>query len=251
MIPYFKITTFNLGHLTLQAWGAMVAIGFLAGVFWARSRVKKQGWLLKDFWDLIFWIVVASLAGARLFHIFFYEWPYYSRHLADIFRVWDGGMSSFGGFTGALLAAWFYLKKHRLNFLEWADQLVFALPLGLFIGRLGCFLIHDHPGIKTNFFLAVNYTEGARHDLGLYLSLNGLILFLLFLRLNGKSRFRGFYTIFFSLWYGFIRFFLDFLRIWDSPIADARYFYLTPAQYFSIALFLGGIYLLLQRKYQR
>jgi phosphatidylglycerol:prolipoprotein diacylglycerol transferase len=183
----------------------------------------------------------------RLFYVVEHMNIYFSAPL-DILKIWRGGMSIYGGFIGAVIAGLVYLKKNKLDFWQYADASIFGLPLGLFIGRLGCFFIHDHPGIKTNFFLGVAYPDGARHDLGLYDSLAGLIIFLIFLILRRKEWRLGFYVAFFAAAYGTIRFFLDFLRAADIVGTDPRYFGLTLAQYLSMALFAAGIYLFYKRK---
>ena len=146
-----------------------------------------------------------------------------------------------GGFVGAVIAAVLFLRKRKLDLIGYCDTMVFALPLGLFIGRLGCFLIHDHPGTLTHFFLGVNYPDGVRHDHGLYLSIEGLVLFLLFLFLAHKRVKIGTYLYVFLILDGTIRFLLDFSRATDGPIVDVRYLGLTPAQYFSIAMIISGI----------
>ena len=132
--------------------------------------------------------------------------------------------------------------------LAYADTLVWGLPWGIGIGRLGCFLIHDHPGLVTTFFLGVKYPDGLiRHDLGLYLSLIGFatgILFLILDRLFRITSYKprpGFYLGLFLIIEGVSRFSLDFLRI-----ADARYFHLTPTQFLSIPLFFAGLWLFIR-----
>ena len=153
-----------------------------------------------------------------------------------------------GGFLGAVIVGVGYLRKKKLDVHAYADVAVFGLPLGLFIGRIGCFLIHDHPGTLTDFVGGVQYQGGARHDHGLYLSINGLILFLIFLALTRRGVKQGTYIIVFLVWYGAMRFFLDFLRATDGAIVDSRYLNLTPAQYFSIVMVLSGGYLWWRRK---
>lgn len=104
------------------------------------------------------------------------------------------------------------------------------------------FLGHLHPGTETAFFLGVKYPDGIiRHDLGLYLSINGLVLFLIFLILLKKKVKQGTFIIVFLLWYGVIRFLLDFLRAHDGNMVDTRYYNLTPAQYASILIFVLGV----------
>jgi phosphatidylglycerol:prolipoprotein diacylglycerol transferase len=250
MIPWFEVQSISVGFLKLNVWGIFVSLGFIAGMVVAYFEMKKKKLETKHLYDLAFWIILSALIGGRLLFIVEHLNVYLAAPL-DILKLWHGGMSVYGGFIGAVLASVLYLKKYKLDFWQYVDAIVFGLPLGFFIGRLGCFFIHDHPGVKTDFFLGVAYPDGARHDLGLYDSLCGLILFLIFLVLRRKERFTGFYVAAFAAWYGVVRFFLDFLRARDLVGADPRYFGLTLAQYLSVILFVGGIYLFYKLKRRR
>ncbi len=81
-------------------------------------------------------------------------------------NVWSG-LSSFGGFLGALIAFLYYTKREKISRLDYADSVAPGLAVGWIFGRTGCFTAHDHPGRHTSFFLSVNYPDGPRHDLGL------------------------------------------------------------------------------------
>lgn len=239
MIPYWYLPTLHLGPIPINTWGFLVSIGFAAAIYIAYSRVKRLGLDGGKIVDVSFWVIVAALFGARLGHVFFYEWGYYSQHLNEIIRIDHGGLSSYGGFTGAVIVFFVYKRKFAGSFWHYADSLMFAFPLGWAIGRIGCFLIHDHPGRFTDFVLGVQYPNGVRHDLGLYEMFSGLALFLLFLLLYKQfSKKPGMFVVVGAFWYGIARFFLDFLRI-----GDARYWDLTPAQYGSVALVVIGVYL--------
>ena len=250
MIPWIEYQSINVWFLKFNVWGIFVSLGFIAGMVVAYFELKKKKLEAARIFDLAFWIILSALIGGRLLYIAEHLDIYFAAPLG-ILKLWQGGMSVYGGFIGALLASVLYLKKYKLDFWRYADAVIFGLPLGLFIGRLGCFFIHDHPGVKTNFFLGVNYPDGVRHDLGLYDSLCGLVLFLIFLILRRKKWFPGFYVAVFAVWYGAVRFSLDFLRAEDLVGADPRYFGLTLAQYFSIILFAGGIYLFCRLKGKR
>ncbi len=241
MIPYFQFTTFNLGPVVIQVWGLFVAIGILFGAYAATQMAKKRG--LDDvlIWDMVFWVIIAAFVGARIIHVI-YEPAYYIASPMEIFKIWKGGLSIMGGFLGAGICGVLYLRKKQVDVYKYVDTAIFGLPLGLFVGRIGCFLIHDHPGIMTDFVGGVQYADGTRHDHGLYLSLNGLFLFLFFLYLAKKKVGTGAYLITFLIWYGIVRFGLDFLRANDGGIVDIRYFDLTPAQYLSAAMFGLGIF---------
>jgi len=239
MIPYIYLSQFNLGPIVINVWGVMVALGFLAAILVSYYRAKKLGLNQDVMLGMALWIIIGSMIVGRLFHVFLYEPTYYFAHLNEVFHVWQGGMSIFGGFVGSLLFGYIFLQYKNADFWRYAELVIYAMPLGLFIGRIGCFLIHDHPGTPTSFPLGIVYPNGQiLHDHGLYLSISGLILFLVFLTLNRlRKPPKYFYLSLFALWYGIVRFLLDFLRYAD----ETRYWGLTPAQYLSIVLIFVGV----------
>lgn len=244
MIPYFEWTTIHIGPFTLYVWGIFVALGFLLGGWMAAFFARKQGLKPKIIWDLLFWIMIAGVIGARLGYVFFYDATDVLSRPAEIFAIWNGGMSIFGGIVLAVLAAILYMRKMQLNVWKYTDAAIFGLPVGLWIGRIGCFLIHDHPGTATDFFLGVEYPDGTvRHDHGLYLSINGLVLAGLFLWLARKKRPIGTYISVFLVWYGVVRFFLDFYRVFE-----VKYLGLTPGQYIAAVFFAIGVWVFVKVK---
>lgn len=243
MIPYIHLSTISLGPLTLHVWGLFVSLAWIVGILVARRAARARSLDKTHVFRVAGWVLLAAFVGARLFHVFFYDWPYYRANPGDIVKFWEGGLASFGGYIGAATATTWYLLRHRLPFLLWADVLIFALPIGIAIGRMGPFFGHLHPGIQSTLFFAVAYPEGARLDADLLLSINGLLLALLFWIAARKLRRDGFFLTFFLLWYGVTRFLLDFVRATDIPMPDARYWGLTPAQYGAIAFIIIGIYL--------
>ena len=237
MIPYIEWKTIDLGVIDLQVWGLFVALGFLFGAFMAAWLAKQRGQDPKIVYDILPWLIFAGLIGGRLGHVFFYAWPYYAAHPLEIFAIWQGGGSIFGGLIACGLVGIWYLRRRRVDVMMYVDIFVFGLPFGKWLGRIGCFLIHDHPGTVTDFILGVKYPDGViRHDHGLYLSLNALAMAIVFLFLARRPRPAGTYIAIFCLWYGVVRFFLDFYRA-----VDVRYFGLTPAQYLCFGLVLIGI----------
>lgn len=237
MLPYVEFTTIQIGPLTLYVWGLFVALGFaLAALVAGKFAEKRYGLDAKHVYDLTGWSIVAGIVGGRMGHVFLYEPAYYWANPWEVLYIWEGGLSLFGGlFAGVLLGVW-YLKKHHLDVWKYSDAVFFGLPFGLWVGRIGCFLIHDHPGTATEFFMGIEYPDGiVRHDHGLYLSINSLLMAIVFLVLAKKQRPTGFYIALFSVWYGAVRFFLDFYRLYD-----VKYLMLTPAQYGSLALIVFG-----------
>ncbi len=241
MIPFLSIITFQLGPFTIYVWGLMVSLGFLLAGFMAARFAKQRGDDPSIIWDLLVWVAMAGMIGGRLGHVLFYEPSYYLLHPIEIIAVWKGGLSLYGGLILASIVGVLYLRHRKVDVFRYADIVAFGLPFGKWIGRIGCFLIHDHPGTATDFILGVKYPdEIIRHDLGLYLSINAFFMAMFMLWLSRKPRPVGTYLCVFAIWYGISRFFLDFLRT-----IDVRYFGLTPGQYFSIILFGFGVWLLL------
>ena len=241
MLPYFELTTLHLGPIPLQVWGSFVAAGILLGA-WISARFARQQGLNADIvYSGATWLIIASFIGARILHVLAYEPGFYAAHPAEALMFWHGGFSIIGGFIGAAVGYALFVRHARINWIEYADAFIYGLPLGMACGRLGCFLIHDHPGTVTHFILGVRYPDGqVRHDHGLYESLQSLVLaglFAWFYRRDPKRQ-PLFFAMIFLLWYGFVRFVLDFFRL-----VDVKYFGLTPAQYACAVMVIGGLFL--------
>lgn len=250
MIPYLGIAEFKIGPLFIHTWGLFVVLGFIAALTLAYFRAKRRRLAPEKILDLGFWLLFGGLLGGRLFYILFYNLSYFLSRPLDILKFWQGGMSVFGGLLGGLLAFFLFVKITRLQVLPYLDIICYVLPLGLVIGRTGCFLLNEHPGIPARIFkfLAVLYPDGPRYDLGLILAILDLLLFALFVILNFKERPAGFYLVFFLLFYGLIRLSTDFLRAYDLPGSDQRFYDLTPAQFGAILFVVIAIILFFKLK---
>lgn len=237
MLPYFEWHTINLGPVQLQVWGLFVGLGFILGNYAAGWMAKRRGQEPKIVYDLLPWLVLAGLIGGRVGHVLFYDPSYYLAQPLEALEIWKGGLSMFGGLIAAVLVVMIFLRRRKVNLMSYADTLAFGLPFGIWLGRIGCFLIHDHPGTATHFILGTKFPDGVvRHDLGLYESLASLAMSLVFLWLARKPRPTGTYLATFAISYGLFRFGTDFLRV-----NDVRYFGLTPAQYLCFALIAIGV----------
>lgn len=240
MLPYFIWTSIDLGVIKIQIWGLFVALGCLAAILIAFFRAKRLNLNSGLILDLSFWVLASALIGGRIFFIV-QNLDYYLAQGWEIFKLWEGGMAISGGFIGAVLAAVIFLRYKKVEFWKYCEVAVFALPLGLGIGRIGCFLIFDHPGTVTTFILGQKYIDGlVRHNHGLYLSLAGFMLFGIFLLLDKfvKNR-KIFLTPIFLIYDGLVRLVLDFFRI-----QDPTWFGLTAAQYLGIISIILGIIIL-------
>ncbi len=237
MIPYFGLDAIPLyGPIALKTWGTLVALGFGVGTWVAYRRAQARKLDPSHILSLAGWIFFAAMVGSRVFHVLVYEPGYYALHPWQAIDPRLPGYAITGGFLGAAGAFFAYVKRNKIDWLAYADTLAWGLPWGCGIGRIGCFLIHDHPGTLSHSLLAVRYPDGeGRHDLGLYLSLVGFGTGILFLLLRRKPRPPGFWLACFLSIEGLSRIFLDFLRV-----VDVRYLGLTPAQWVGIGFFALG-----------
>ena len=239
MFPYFEQPTLQIGPVTLHSFGALVALGALLGYGMLVRRAGQRGLDANLAADLALWMMIPGFFTAHLAFVFFYSPP--GRVLEDPFslvRIWDG-ISSIGGIAGGILGGWVLLRRRKLSSGEiwkYIDAVAYAFPFAWILGRAGCSVAHDHPGIETASWLAVQYPEGARFDLGLLEFFYTIVTVGTFLLLDRRPRPTGFYFTLFMLLYGPVRFYLDTLRI-----NEVRHFGLTFAQYGSVVATLVGI----------
>lgn len=269
-IPFFGLDVYNLevpgvGVLPLDPWAILVALGFIIGLEISRNRAIRLG---LDVRDVVDGAVVTVLTGFVIGHVYTVLF-YYPERLEEegiwaILKVWSG-FSSVGGFFGAVIGSLvFYGLIRRRNYFRFADVISFGFPFGWFLGRLGCGVVHDHIGLKTEMPWGMSFDwgyrlrdfawvqgdphsfDGVRHELGLYEAAFMIPIMVLFLILGRKDRVPGFFTLLFFALYAPVRIGLDFLRV-----QDATYFGLTPAQYGLFIIFVACVGILFALPYKR
>ena len=239
MIPFFgQKQLFELFGFPVHWFGILVALGVIIGDRIVVNQAAKRGLDPQDVRYLNVRMVIGGFIMAHLVSVLFYfpqrvaESPFWT-----LVNVWSG-LSSFGGFVGAFLTFLYLTRKEKIPRLPYADAVALGLSVGWIFGRMGCTTAHDHPGRHTDFFLAVKYPEGPRHDLGFYELLFTIVLTGVLFWFARKPRRSGHIIGLAAILYAPVRFLFDFLRATDTPVADERYFGLTPAQWACIALFI-------------
>jgi len=254
LIPYINIPPLHIfgpghlgpldiGELSIKPFGTLVAIGVYVGT----EIIKRQGERFKldskALSSFVFYILVGGFVGGHVLDTIFYHPDHIAESPASLLRIWDG-QSSFGGFTGAFLGLLYWRRKFKASALAYADVAASAFPLSWVFGRSGCSVAHDHPGMLSNTWFAVQYPGGGRFDLGLYEMLLTIPLAITFLFLMKKPRPPGFFLGIMCIAYAPTRFALDFLRVQESEYhgqADPRYGGLTPAQWGCLLLLSAGV----------
>lgn len=249
-IPWFRPEpwTFDVpvvGEVSVHPFGLLVATGILLAASLAERRAKAVGLRPDTVMNLAGHVLIPAFIVAHVFDAIAYRPEMVLEDPMHLLRVWEG-ISSFGGFFGAIAGAAYWSWRRKLSALAFADPIAWAFPLGWMFGRMGCFVVHDHPGRVTTFFLGVaDYEVGyppyqVRHDLGLYEVIWAAAVMLLFVWLGRRERPRGLYLALLPMLYAPVRFGLDFLRATDFEGADTRYYGLTPAHFAAVALLLVG-----------
>jgi phosphatidylglycerol:prolipoprotein diacylglycerol transferase len=237
VLPYVEHPVLSIGSYQLQAFRMLALLAIVVEYAIVVKRAPRHGFTAEQASSLIAWATVLGLVSAHVFDVLAY---YPERLRADpleLFRVW-GSLSSWGGMVGGIGGLAFVAWRRGLGaegVLRFIDLAVYALPFTLAVGRFGCALQHDHLGLASTHFLAVDFPTGPRFDLGLLEFLYLVPLSLLFLALGRRPRPTGFYLGLFFALYSPARFAMDALRA-----EDARYLGWTPAQYLCVAATLAG-----------
>lgn len=285
MIPYIHVEVLRIGPLPLQPFGILVATGVAIGIWLSVRRARQLGVHARELHSFITWILLPGFIGGHVFDSIFYHPQEVMQHPETLVFFWYG-LSSFGGFLGALLGAfaWKYYEGREVatlgsrfyvvrpvrrpksaSILPLADVIMSVFPVAWIFGRTGCAIVHDHPGARASrdSWLAVAYGPGPvdrfgfiefrhgvepRYDLGLLEMMFTVVLATGFALTWRRGRASGWYVVAACTLYAPVRFALDFLRVEDAEGGDARYAGLTPAQWACTGLFCFGIALALYMK---
>jgi phosphatidylglycerol:prolipoprotein diacylglycerol transferase len=247
LIPYFEQPSVSFGPISIHAFGVLLAMAIWVGHRIYRGRLRRAGLDLLTGDRLLFWVLVPGFVGAHLVDRFVYFPRETLANPLSILMFWQG-ISSFGGFLGAITGAIVFTATGALRGRTWdyLDGVAYAFPFGWIFGRTGCFVAFDHPGAPTTFFLGQEYADGrVIHNLGLEEAIYTVAVAGVFAVLGRKPRWSGYFVGLLPVLYAPFRFMVDFLRA-----RDVRYFGLTPAQYGAIAVLLVGVLILAWRRGQ-
>ena len=222
-----------------------MALAFLIGSLIAVKLGKKRNLNKDQVYDFLIYLIPFSILFARLFHVFVYNFSYYTSNPIQIFQIWKGGVSLFGGLFGALIAAIIYSKVKKVPLLNLADVFIIPLSFGIIFGRIGNFINQELYGKITNLPWAMKFdnVEGLRHPTQIYEALGHLIIFLVLIFIWKKSPRKGVIFYIFLILYSTFRFFMEFLREGDILI-----FKLTTTQLIIVPIILISFFLLLRLK---
>ncbi|MBU2639629.1 MAG: prolipoprotein diacylglyceryl transferase [Nanoarchaeota archaeon] len=230
----------KIGIFEIRWYGLVYVLGFLLVYFLLNKYRNRVGLNEEDVESYVFYLILGTVIGARLFHVFIWDFSYYSNHVLDIFKLWEGGMAFCGGFFGSILTSYIFCKKKKISFLKLGDVVVIPAILALSLGRIANFVNQELWGTVTNFKYCVDFDGECRHPYQIYSAIKRFFIFVVLFSLNLKKRKDGLIFWSFICLTSFGRFFLDFLK------DETKYLSLTIAQYFSIIVFIISFYILIR-----
>ena len=188
--PVFDPVAFSIGWFVIR-WYALAYIGgIVLGWIYARSLVKNERlWggpvpiTLVQLDDFILWVTLGIIVGGRTGYVLFYNPAFFIQHPAEIFQLWNGGMSFHGGFLGCVAAVMLFARKNDISILSLGDITTAVGPIGLFLGRLANFINSELWGRTADSSVpwAMVFPNGGplpRHPSQLYeAGLEGILLF--------------------------------------------------------------------------
>ena len=252
--PFIEVHDLHLGPVPFHPFGILVASGVLIGSVWAVRRAIKSGLDRAKMESLITYVLVFGFVLSHVLDVVMYRPRTILTNPIDLVLL-NHGISSFGGFIGAIVGGlvWRLVKKERI--LAYGDQMAAVFPVGWLFGRAGCSTAHDHIGRLTdNALLGVRFPidspfpPGLRYDLGLLEFFATIPIAAITLWYARKPRPAGTICGLIALLYAPVRFFLDGLRGTDFAGADARYVGLTPGQWGSVGFLAIGVLLFVQAR---
>ncbi|HYE69546.1 MAG TPA: prolipoprotein diacylglyceryl transferase, partial [Anaerovoracaceae bacterium] len=210
----------------------------LGVAYFLTKNTIYQTHLLESF----LYAVIGAIFGARIWHVFFFQWGYYFQNLSEILAIWNGGISIMGAIIGGTAGIAIYAWRKKISFWEFADYLAPAVVLGQAVGRIACFLNGDAFGSPTDSGYGIVYPEGtlAYERYGsqplwpaeIWEGQWDLIVFALLLVIRNQKLPAGVHFLVYNILYAFGRFMLEYLR-GDSP----RYaFQWTAGQWTSVTM---------------
>lgn len=242
-------TIFSVGPISVRWYGLLFAMSFVVGYFIMLRIFRKENIPEPLLDELSMYMLIATVVGARLGHVLFYEPASYLAHPLDILKIWQGGLASHGAAIGIIFALYLFSRKTRQPFLWVIDRIVVVVALSGFFIRTGNLFNSEIYGNITDLpwgFIFERVGETLpRHPTQIYEGLTYLVLFFFLLwyyyQKDGKPRPGLLFGVFLIVVFGF-RFIVEFIK--EPQVAFESSMSLNMGQLLSIPLIIAGIVIL-------
>ncbi len=246
-INNFDPVALEIFSLEIRWYSLAYIFGIIVGWILAKKLLIQDIEVKNKFDDYLTYLIIGIILGGRFGYIFIYNLSFYINNPLDIFKIWQGGMSFYGGLIGVILASIFFAKKNNQNPFLYLDIVALVAPIGLFFGRIANFINSELYGTITNVPWSVTFVKVdnlPRHPSQLYEALlEGLFLFLLLIFFKNKfSDKPGVISGLFLIIYSIFRFIVEFYRVPDEQLG---YIFLnfTMGQVVSLIFAISGLIL--------
>jgi phosphatidylglycerol:prolipoprotein diacylglycerol transferase len=249
------IFTIPIINFPLRWYGLLFALGFIIGQQIMNFIYKKEGRSTDEVDTLTLYIIAATILGARLGHVLFYDPEYYLENPSRIIATWEGGLASHGGALGVIIALYIFSRKTKVAYLWILDRVVIISILTGSLIRFGNLTNSEMIGRPTDLPWAFVFTKVdniPRHPAQLYEAIYSFILFVLSFWVWYKFRTRmrnGFIFGWFLVILFTLRFIVEFFKINQSSFEDSLV--LNMGQILSIPFILAGIGILLKIRFRK
>ena len=218
-------------------------------LFLSRNKIITEiGLSNDDVNDMVFLygLFFGAMCGGRIGYMFFYGTNQLISDPLSLFYIWQGGLSFHGGLLGVILSLLLFCKRKKIEFLRLMDGVALSMPIGLGLVRIGNFLNGELYGKATNgewgFIFPTDPFGLLRHPSQLYESFGeGLVLFVILLIISKFTKIKGMVSSCFLIFYGLIRFIIEFYRQPDAHIGYVAFDSLSMGQILCLPMILIGI----------
>ena len=248
----------ELGPIKIQYYAVTWLLSAVLIYLFLRSNkiIKEIGLDNEEVNDMVFLygLFFGAMCGGRIGYMFFYGSDQLINDPFSLFYIWEGGLSFHGGLLGVIISLIIFCRRKNIEFLRLMDGVALSMPIGLGLVRIGNFLNGELFGKATNaewgFIFPTDPFGILRHPSQLYESLGeGLLLFLILLLISQKTNIKGIVSSSFLIFYGSIRFIIEFFRQPDSHIGYVAFDFISMGQLLCVPMiFIGFIILFYSRK---
>ncbi len=213
----------SFGFIQIHWYGLLMLLSILAAFYVLLKKAKIFSLTVEQIWDLLFWLVIGGIVGARIYEVLLVEPSFYFSNPSQILKIWQGGLAIHGAWLGGLLVLWFYSRRWQKSLWILTDAICLVLPLGQAIGRWGNYFNQELYGLPTSLPWGIPISLANRlptylsashfHPTFLYESIGSLLIFFVLLWLLKKKRFYGQITLFYLGLYSLLRLVLEFIRL--------------------------------------
>ena len=229
LIHSFDPVLIDFGFISIRWYSLAYIFGILFG-WWYGKKIIIQKFKnlekkaeIKQFDDLITYLIISMIVGGRLGYVIFYNFSFYTSNPIEIIKIWEGGMSFHGGLIGIIIGTYLFSLKTKTQMLFFLDVIACVSPIGIFLGRIANFINGELIGKVTSVPWAIIFPSidmAPRHPSQIYEAfLEGIVLFCILRFIISKKGYKiGTCSYMFLILYGFFRSLSEYFREPDAHI---------------------------------